>query len=62
MRKPGRPPTYPWRTMKVGDTFKFNRPSLASARSAAYAKGADLGKAFQITKAVTGVVYCKRVR
>lgn len=58
----GRPAKYPWRTMKVGDEFVMDTTLLTSARSAAYARGVDLGKTFQVRKSNSGVIRCKRIR
>ena len=59
---PGRPATYPWKTMKVGEEFDFNTDNLRSAQSAAYAMGRDLRKVFQATKDRYGNISCKRIR
>lgn len=59
--KIGRPPLYPWRKMKVGDEFTFRRPSLRSARIAAYQMNTELGRTFQVRKTTSGVI-CRRIR
>ena len=56
----GRPPIYPWRTMKLGETFVFNQPSLRSARAAAAQMNAETGRRFDVWKSKEGVV-CRRV-
>jgi hypothetical protein len=58
----GRPPLYPWRKMKVGDTFVFRQPSLRGGRQAACQMSVELGRSFKVTKLVTGKVVCERVR
>jgi len=57
----GRPPKYPWRKMKVGDKFIFDKPSLRGARVAAYQMNVELGKYFQVRKTLKGIE-CVRIR
>jgi hypothetical protein len=57
----GRPPKYPWRTMKVGEEFKFGTSSLRSAQQHGYMMGKELGKTFKVQMRGRDVI-CKRTR
>lgn len=61
MPKLGRPPKYPWRTMKVGEEFLFDQPSLRGARCAASQMNNEIGRTF-IVRQVPGGVICRRIR
>jgi hypothetical protein len=58
----GRPPKYPWATMRIGDTFVIRDRSIISVWPHCWSSGRVLGRKFRAVEAERGGVVVMRVK